>query len=400
MLYFLSILPFILTLYIEFKAKSPFLIFSISIGALYFLSVPVVSGNYPEWVDFQVQSIGFIFFLSYLFGRFTFFNIFKIKFNEKKLQISDIKLMKKISALLLLMSVILSMYTFSFDINKMLYSNWSEYRMDATGLEVVVTYLYISGASFLCFSILDKDKKGGVISLLCLSYFIFVLKSRGYIISMVVPILIYWVTFTKIDIRKIIIVISTISTIAFLYIFTRYIRWAGSLDNFSLSDFTWSNLVGDDLGELQLIEVLYKIILLNDLESLKISPFSSIQRVLFFPIDQIVKISPRDISNIVWDYYIGVYGVNGSYHTTVISESYLNSRYAGPIVFPIFISFIFSIFDKIFENKPTSIIFSSGIICYASMAIARGSSYNGFIVLFICTAFIFIIYRLFLKWKF
>ncbi len=399
MLYFLSFLPFISTLVLEFKLKSPFIIFTLSIGGLYFISSLILGDKYPDWVRFEVDCLALIFFTSYFFGRFISFRLFNVKVNNE-IKLIELKEIKKVTGIILLLSLIFSMSTFDFSLSKMLYSNWAEYRMESSKLELLVLYLYMCGSSYLCFSILDRDKKGIVFSLFVLLYFIIVLKSRGYIISMVVPLIIYWVNYTKISLTKFIYIFSSIFIISFLYVFTRYIRWAGSLDAVNLGDFRFSDLFGDDLGEFQLLEVLYEIILLNNVDTLGIEFLSSVKRLIYFPINYFYNVSPKDISYIIWDYHVGISGVNGSYHTTVISESYLNDKYIGIFVLPVFISVIFTFFDKVLCRNPNSVIMLSGVICYASMAIARGSSYNGFLVLIICTVFMTFVNRFFVKCKF
>lgn len=399
MFYIFSILPFFLTLFLDFKIKSPFIIFTISIGGLYFLSVPLIENAYPKWVGDEVEYLAFIFFTSYLVGRFIFLSLLKVEI-KKQFNFVDIKKIKVMTGFILVISLIISMYTFDFNINEMLYSNWSEYRLESTKLELLVVYLYMCGASYLCFSVIDKDKRGILISILILLYFIIVLKSRGYIISMVVPLLVYWLNFTKINSKKIFLIVISIFFVALLYVVTRYIRWAGSIDNVDLTNFKILDLFGDDLGELQLLDVFYKIILLNNVEQLNIDFMASVKRILFFPISQFYNISPRDISSIIWDYHVGIAGVNGSYHTTVISESYLNNKNVGIFIFPLFISLIFTLFDKFFNKNPKFILMLSGVVCYSAMAISRGSSYNGFVVLFMCTFFMVLTYRFYSKWKF
>ena len=399
MFYFLSFLPFIFTLFLEFKFKSPFIIFTIAIGGLYFISSLIISEKYPDWVGFEVDCLAFIFFVSYFFGRFFSYRLLNVNAN-KKLDLIEFKRIKKITGIVLFLALIFSMSTFDFNFDKMLYSNWADYRMESSKLELLVLYLYMCGSSYLCFSILDKDKKGILFSIFVLLYFIIVLKSRGYIISMVVPLVIYWINYTKINLAKVFYIFFSVFLVSFLYVLTRYIRWAGSVDSVDLSNFNLSDLFGDDLGEFQLLDVFYEIIFFNNIDTLGIDFLTSIKRIIFFPVSQFYNISPKDISYIIWDYHVGISGVNGSYHTTVISESYLNDKYVGIFIFPIFIAVIFTIFDKILCRNPNSVLMLSGVICYASMAIARGSSYNGFLVLIICTFFMIFINRIFLKCKF
>lgn len=211
------------------------------------------------------------------------------------------------------------------------------------------------------------------------------------------PILVYFFLFTKISIRKIFLLLFSTFLVAFLYLFTRYLRWIDGVENFDISNFSLHEMLGDDSSELELIGILYKVIYYDEYHYLVSESFLTIKRILFFWVPDFIYEKPRDLSYVLWDYQTGVLGVSGSYHPTIVAEAYFNDKYLGVFIYPIFISVCFSMIDFFVKKDKSFLIYIMGPLCFFITALSRGSSYNAFLVLIISIVFFIFIKRVFGK---
>lgn len=397
-MFYFNLLPWLLLIYFEYKIKSPFIIFSLSAGFLYFLSVPLIIGNYPAWVGDEVNQITFVFFVTYLFSRFVITSFFGSKY--KKVDIEKLNKSKNISLFFMVVAVFFSFASFGFSYTAIVNSNWADYRSSAGITGLIVQYSYLCGSSLLLIGLLQKDKKIIFFSIFVGLFFLFVLKSRGYLISLVLPVVCYYFLNDKITFKKIALMMGTIFALIFLYVFTRYIRIMGSLSEVDISNISVSDVLGDDVGELQLIDVLFQVIFRQDIHYLQVDNWVTIKNFFYFFIPDFIVDKPKDLAYAVWDYYIGVHGVNGSFHPTVVGEAYFNNKNYGVAVYPIFLAVFIGFYERILSKRPEFLVLVYGVIVFSATALARGSSHNAFVVMIVCVIILYILYRVSFRWKY
>lgn len=397
-MFYFNILPWIILIYFEYKIKSPFIILSLCAGLLYFLSVPLVIGNYPVWVGEEVNRLAFIFFVVYLFSRFIINSLFKISY--KKIFPNDLDKVKKISFLFMFIAIFFSFASFGFSYNAMINSNWTDYRDNAGITGLIVQYSYLCGSSLLLIGLLQKDKKIIIFSVFSGLFFLFVLKSRGYLISLVLPVVCYYFLNDKMSLKRISFILLTVIIVVVLYVFTRYIRIIGSLSDVNFSNLNFSDILGEDAGELQLIDVLFQVIFRKDYHYLHVDNLVTIKNFIYFFIPDFVVDKPKDLAYAVWDYYIGIRGVNGSFHPTVIGEAYFNNKNYGVILYPIFLASLIGLYEKVLSRRPEFLILVYGVVVFSATALARGSSHNAFVVMIICIIVLYTFYRVGFRWKY
>lgn len=379
-----TIFLFFLNLKYDYMVKSPFILFTITAYLIYILSSFYHMNSYPNWVSFEVSYLGAVFFSTLFFCRFlldTILNNGKIVLNNNVDEV-DLAYFSKILFILSLILLVLISYRFNFNIIKALMSDWAESRQTGGYIGLLSLYLYYVVSSLLLISILKKNK----ILILYTIFFSFLMtlifKSRGYLLSVFLPVLLYYILYSNLSFKKYIYIFTGILGILFFYLFTRYIRWIGGIHNIEISNFNLKSILGNDSAELELISVLYDVILNNNYHQVVSEEFSSVQRILFIFIPDFLYTKPTDLSYVLWNYKTGILDIGGSYHPTVVAEAYFNHAQYGVFVYACLIAIFFSYFDMFLRaSNKINFIFISGSLCFFIMALARGSSYNAFMVL-------------------
>lgn len=395
MVYFLCLLPVLLIVYYDYRIKTPFIGFSITLSALYFISFPLIKGNYNDWVGEFVSIWAFLFFSFYFLFRMLFSCLLKINVGAPVIRGNynrdDLVLYGKVSLMFLMISVFLSLYSYGFSLNSMLVSNWSDSRNEGGILLVFSFYLFMCGSSFLLISILLKNKVNIIISLILIVYYVVFIKTRGYLVAFIMPVIIYFLLTTKWSFRRVIMFFLSLVFFVFCYLITRVFRLAGSFQSvISDPSVFYDALVPnpDDFGEFSLLDSLFYI-LSNNVVSNHLDQNATLIRLLTFFIPDGFIEKPQDVSSVVWDIYIGVAGVNGSYHPTAIGESYLNNSHYGYILYPLLLVLIFTIYERLLLIKGGLFsILTLGLVVFSMFAFTRGASYNAFSVLTVCTVLI------------
>lgn len=370
---------FVITLIFEYKIKSPFFVFSFISQSIFMLSVIYFKGVYPEWVGEQVEYLGFIFFSIYLLSRFVFCSYIFYKITPKSEDYNS-NLIKPV-VFIAGGSLLLSLFLFDFNIFSALNSNWADNRSSLGILSLISLYTYYASSSILLIGLVNNNKKVVFFSILYSIFFVLVFKSRGYLVSLFLPVFVYFFLFRKQSFKKIIYLTLMVGCVGFLYLFTRYLRWIDGISNFEISNFSFHEMIGDDSSELELIGVLYNVIYYNEYNYVISESFSTIKRVLFFMIPDFIYEKPKDISYVLWDYHKGILGVNGSYHPTVVGEAYFNHKEVGVFLYPVFIALVFTFIDFLLKKDRDFLIYILGPLCFFITALSRGSSYNAFLVL-------------------
>lgn len=395
---FYIIFLFILNLRYDFIVKSPFIIFTIISYLLYILSFFFHIDSYPEWVSLDVSYLGASFFSILFIFRLLFNSVlnkgkilFKHNVNEVELYYYN-----KVLFLLSLVVLVLVLYRFDFNISKALFSSWADNRQMEGYTGLISLYLYYVSSSLLLISILRKNTIMIFYSIFLSVFITLSLKSRGYIVAMFLPIILYYILHSNFNFKKYIFIFFGGGGGLFLYVFIRYIRWIGGVQNLDLLDFNLSVMLGEDFAELDLIRILYDTIEKNNYYSIIHDDFLSIKRILFMLVPDFIYSKPDNLSYVLWNYKTGILDVSGSYHPTIVAEAYFNHHQYGVFIYAFFLAIFFSCIEFLFRKNNVYFIFLSGAFCFFITALARGSSYNAFVV-FLFSVFCLLVFTVIRK---
>ena len=118
---FILFLLFVLTLFFEYRVKSPFFLFVLVSQSIYILSCTYFNNMYPDWVESEVEYLGFIFFSVYLISRFFIYSVF---FNDLKINNEfSVEWLIKPVVYVSGLSLFISLFLFDFDIFSSIKSN-------------------------------------------------------------------------------------------------------------------------------------------------------------------------------------------------------------------------------------------------------------------------------------
>ncbi|WP_407239391.1 hypothetical protein [Escherichia coli] len=146
MMIFALMLPLLLvnfiSIYIDYKIKSPF--FSFSSATLLVFTLPnigysLLGKEYSTDTILIVTLCGTLFLLSYSILRLAFTYLINKRISQININNSDddISIQIKISAVCPVIFLLISMYGFNFSIKSMMISSWSEWREQASYIDLL-----------------------------------------------------------------------------------------------------------------------------------------------------------------------------------------------------------------------------------------------------------------------
>ena len=216
----ISIIPLIINLIIfnfDYKVKSPFI--SFSLATLIVFSIPhfflsSFSNQFLDSTYFLVTVQANIFLLVYLFFRLLFF---KVSHESKIPDLTSDFLNRQFSLSLLFLCVFIfsSVYNFGFSIQNMMSSSWSDNRNSSNVVTLIGSFFLYSASSFFLLALHKKSKKSYFFILSCLLYIVFILKTRNYLIAILIPVFIHFLLNSKWSIKKLMIA-SLLSILVFV----------------------------------------------------------------------------------------------------------------------------------------------------------------------------------------
>nr|WP_286775631.1 O-antigen ligase family protein [[Pseudomonas] sp. BICA1-14] len=276
-----------------------------------------------------------------------------------------------VSLFLFSSSFLLFLALFKFDFSLMMSSGWLDFRNNHSVLKLLATYLLCPASGLLIVSIVLRKKIGILLVLSYLFFSVVVLKTRGYIVLIVLPCLFYFIMFGRWNFRRLVVFVVVAFLFTSLYSLSREIRHLGSIEN--ISDVTFKI----DTQEFELVDNLYYLI--NRRDEIYTSSFNDIKRLLLlpFPSDVLPFSKPRENAKVLWDERTGITEVEGSLHPNFFGNVAAESILFGWFVYAFFLSVVFLVFHKafFFLRSANLIVFSS--IVAASFYIARGAFFNG-----------------------
>lgn len=389
-----AILPLLLNIAcirITWLSRTPFLAFHAAL--LVILSGPHLfhsltsNASYTE-LETSIQTS--LLFTSYLIVG-AFLNKFKPKTPQTIPSPLHTEIAKNKSDLLIassctIGSILLILYSFDFKIMEAVLLNWAEIRTTESKSLLLATYLTLPGSALLILAVKTRSPTNAIISLIYIALTTTALKSRAYTVAILFPTALYFLLYETKSRKSIAISAALCVLLIVIYAFTRLIRLSGNITTLdSDQNRTYAT------GELELINNLYYLIE----NSVPTDLMANGIRLLLTPIPSQLHPFPKpsDPSMTLWDAKIGITGIGGSLHPTAVGDAILNLGTFGPVVYGSFYALTFFILEASLRTlkKGRTLLFCT--YCTAALYWARGSFFNGAILLIFS---IIIIYTLLL----
>lgn len=395
----LTFLLMIFGAFIEYRRKSPLIIFYVS---LIFMSVPFgffnifFNSNYNlntilEANFFIMIYIGFFLFFRWIFLiAFKNHNLWKDLFDKKEYIFSSniIYFFTLISLFFSLFGFIYGLKIFSF--SAMMSLNWWDFVQSSSLIvKICVYFSYMACCSSILSIYLSKGFKKYIIAtltILFLLFSIFVLKTRSYLLLMLIPLTLFLFYGNFKDKAKV--VLLFLMSI-FLFISARAVRHATDLNDFFNQDFMVLFQGAAEGGELNLIDGLYYFISYqNEFEGFNQN--ITLVRTLFFWIPSfLLDFKPVEVTYYMFQAYYGDhYSYKYSYHPTIFGDAYGNFGLLGAVLYSLYLAFIISVCEFFSKQSIISRFYLFALLSVVLLIFARGAFYNAFMYLVI-TFFIF-----------
>ncbi|ELB2267747.1 O-antigen polymerase [Vibrio parahaemolyticus] len=383
MVYIYALIPIIVNIYILYDSRRRYsLSLAFFLAMLITYTIPNIIHPYYELYSEEVYIyssiisslflIGYVFFVGVL-SKSVGDNFHRSYFDDDGLVSRDFFSNNAmiLSVVFFVFSLFLLMSIYGFSFSKMIYSSWGDFRNNVSLNKMLAMYLLYPASGILLICIVKRNYKILSIVLLGCLFFVFVLKTRSFLIALLAPWLIYEIAFKKWGLKKIVTYALLLVTVLGAYSLSRNVRHLGTLENITDIEFKL------DTQEFELIDNVYYLI--DNQREFMDANFNDLTRFILLPIPTSLLDfdKPTEVAKLVWNSRVGVLGVNGSVHPTFIGNVVVESYYFGWLVYALFIA-LFFFFTDVLMSKITSarlILFS--ISCGVSFFLARGAFYNG-----------------------
>lgn len=337
--------------------------------------------QYESHVYLTASLLSLLFFCFYIILNFVF-----LSFDSKAApEVSSLKITPGVyylSFLVFLCSLLMMLALYEFNIDLMLSSGWADFRNNQSVLKVLSLYLLCPASGLLIASIVLKKRLGIYLVVVFLLFSVFVLKTRGYVVIILLPIIFYFLLFKSWTLKKAV-VLSVVFCLFFLiYSVSRELRHLGSALDVSQVRFKI------DTQEFELVDNLYYLISKED--NMLAVKFKDLSRValLLIPSDILPFTKPRENAKELWDERTGVLGVEGSLHPNFFGNLIAESPAFGWFVYAFLSVISFYLLDKLLGRlKYSGLILFSAVVS-TSFYIARGAFYNGVLLLLFSICFV------------
>lgn len=264
---------------------------------------------------------------------------------------------------------------------------------------LLATYLYVASAGILFLNWKSGRRYKFLILILIGILFVLLIRSRGYLVPVILSFVIYFLVWK----RKILFSSLIVLVFIFLFFILQQIRFLGSLESGGVIDF---NVMIDNIfeqikygnSELSLRNVYFSFIRdYNYLEHyFNFGDFHTYLRILFFWDIFNLGLKPKDFANAMYIAYYGgnSYVQNPTMHPTLYGVIYANGMYLSSVIFSLIVVFLLWLEEV---SKKKGLIFYWLMIptfTYCIIFIARGSVNVAVIYLLVIFVFNSLIYKL------
>ena len=373
----------------EWRWKSPFLAFPLCLLAIF--SLPNLYYGIAE-TEFtasahQVASLwGTLFFVCYTFFRKVTRGAVRLAApGGEENDPAALSTACKLSGLIIFAATILQMAFYRFSLQAMMASSWQSHREAADSTLLLSTYLFFAAASYTLTSLRIKGRFGLLFSLGLVLYSVLILKSRGLVVSLAMPVFVYYFAHARLTRGHLVRLSGFLAVFFLLYLGARSVRHAGSLNDFRGK--TGSEVIESsptDLGDFSLVKSFYHFF--DDRFPDKFNENITLWRVATILVPSRFKPEPAqvDFSLILFEAYYVQSASRGSFHATAVADSYFNDRYLGFALYSFLYAFTFTIAEFFARRRRLLYNLLYGPYVLVSFYIGRGSITNGYYILLFC----------------
>jgi len=388
----------------EFKNKSPFVVFFLALMLMsviptFLIAFNIIDPLYKKSVYLEATLFSCLYLLSFIFFRFLFINLFSIKNVWINFIKEDNKIIKS-DIILFFILMLVCIFCFFKGLNitsiKAAFSlNWWD-LVHGNSVVLLGTYFSYISCGFLLLNYLYKGNvylKNTAYSLILffLLFSIFILKTRSYVLMILIPIFVYFLYTKKgMELLKPLIFLFFMS---FLFVLARAVRHSFDLNEFLAGDINESLSNASEGAETTFINAFYYFVSKNN-DFFGFGQNFTLKRIIFF---WFVDMKPTEFSYLMHSAYYGSSPSEGlSMHPTIYGDAYGNAWWFGAFIYSIFLSLYISVLEfliRIINFK--KFIFSLAvfsIISASALIFARGAVYNAFMFSFIPIFFFFVIF--------
>lgn len=384
----------------EYVCRSPFIIVWLALFVILYIphTLDIVSGLYyyraSTYDDASFFCLGFN--LVYLFFRtgLSFKNTKVIKYySVYETNAIALSFLEKLFVLIAFLFVIL-LVTQGYSLMKI---TWVERRSASGRGFLLLSYLWNVATVSIVYLLIVKRNVKCLFFLIIFLLMVLLLRSRGYFIPVLFPVLIYAIYQPSNVIKKTVSVVVIAGIIMFLVVNLVIIRHMGSLESFlerGVFETFQSSItyVIEKKGDLSWRFGLYQFIE-KDNQFKAFGQGVTYRRIALLPIPTSLSVGLKP-PDLIYDMAsaMGMEGEGSSYHPTLYGDVYANFGWPG-FGLGAFYAFVAFVSDYILlwaRKKKIQLILLSPF-CYFYVFVARGSVYNAFALAFWCGIFVILL---------
>lgn len=383
---------------LEYRNKSPVLLFYVALLAMFSFptfSVLLTGGAFPRWVYEDASFFALIYMMCFALVRCIFMGRWRLRHVWPSLfdslRVGDVQggwliaAFSVASLILFLRGLEINSVAAAFSLNW-----WDLVNNNGSPLVLLATYFsYCASSLLILVSVWRKTSPvkfyfslGQVLVFLLFS--IFVLKTRSYVLMLLVPYF-YFVFCSEGRRGKIWLLSMGLGTV-FLFVLTRAVRHAEDLNQFLSYGLGYFWAGAAEGAEIDFVQVFYFFVY-------KANAFRgfeeniTLQRILLFWLPSLgTWTKPPEFSYLMHSAYFGSnIDEKLSMHPTVFGDAFGNAGYLGAVIYSSLLALFFSIveyFAKI-TSSSTVKVSAFSLLCVCSLIFARGAVYNAFMFNFL-----------------
>jgi oligosaccharide repeat unit polymerase len=372
------ILSLLISLYASYKSEESIFLFWISISAvLFMLAINSDLGLYSGYL--------MIFIFMFVFYSFIISNLYAFKHIPKEI---DLRIRDKPLLFIAITCTLFAIVTYVIGAGGLdgIKRTWIDIATNRTTIELIISnfsqLFYIFSIS--CFLLLYKSnrKVSNILWIVVLALvFLSLTRAKAYLLPVVIPFLFFYINDNKKNPVKLIIRLLLFIVLALtLYTFTTVIRWAGSIDQWSVDHLyqIFQNVM--DAGVERNLNIQTSIIF----EYYMDNPYLYGQTYATF-FNPLLKLFNLSFDNPMYIYSEIIYGkshsMRGSAHPTIFVDSFANFGVLGCLVgggWILCLKYLGAFYSKYSKLHRMVLLVASS---YSIPLAVRGSVYYGFLYL-------------------
>jgi len=390
----------------EWRRGSPILIFYLAVFGIFLLPMlSAINGYGGHEIDICFQALVFAFFymLAFLLIRVFLIGVLGTYDVWRPLldNCSSLTSYLPFWSLTLFLSVCLFVIGLDItSIERVVMLDWWDLVRSGSPIVLLATYLvYVSGGISLAYFFGAKGSRLSncryfILFVFFLLFSVFILKTRSYLLVMLMPVLAYMLVSSK---STGLIKVALLGVlVAFLFFLARSVRHAGSIGGF-IDAFSVEQFLGAmSGGELTFVDAFLFFVERNNEFPGFGENITLIRTALFWLPGFLLDLKPVEFSYYMHSAYYGsLVSDSLSMHPTVFGDAYGNAGFWGFIIYSAFLSLFFSILEFFVRLDKGCFLRGCGfsILSVSTLIFARGAIYNGF--MFTLLPFVFCLFCLY-----